>query len=114
MFNDCAVAARAMQREGRARRVVIVDCDVHQGNGTAAILPAIAASTLLDARRKNFPLHKEQSDLDVELPDAADDRCTSTCWPAGSTGCSPRPAPTWRSISPEPIPSRATASAGSP
>jgi len=38
VFNDSAVAARAMQAEGRASRIVIIDCDVHQGNGTAAIL----------------------------------------------------------------------------
>ncbi|MBZ0293228.1 MAG: histone deacetylase, partial [Anaerolineae bacterium] len=36
-FNDVAIAARTMQAEGRAQRVVIIDCDVHQGNGTAAI-----------------------------------------------------------------------------
>ncbi len=75
VFNDCAVAARAMQREGRARRVVIVDCDVHQGNGTAAILAVDRTIYTFSMHgAKNFPLHKEQSDLDVELPDAADDR----------------------------------------
>ncbi len=63
-----------MQREGRARRAVIVDCDVHQGNGTAALLagdPSIYTFSMHGA--KNFPHHKEQSDLDVELPDGADD-----------------------------------------
>jgi acetoin utilization deacetylase AcuC-like enzyme len=75
VFNDCVVAARAMQREGRVRRVVIIDCDVHQGNGTASILrndPSIYTFSMHGA--KNFPLHKEQSDLDVELPDGTDDR----------------------------------------
>ncbi len=75
VFNDCAIAARAMQAEGRVRRVVIVDCDVHQGNGTAAILardPSVYTFSMHGA--KNFPHHKEQSDLDVELPDGADDR----------------------------------------
>lgn len=75
VLNDCVVGARVMQREGRLRRVIIVDCDVHQGNGTAAILQndhSIYTFSMHGA--KNFPLHKEQSDLDVELPDGADDR----------------------------------------
>jgi acetoin utilization deacetylase AcuC-like enzyme len=74
VFNDSAVAARAMQAEARARRVVIVDCDVHQGNGTAAILagdPTIFTFSIHGA--KNFPFHKEQSDLDVALEDGAGD-----------------------------------------
>ncbi|MCL4295088.1 MAG: histone deacetylase [Anaerolineae bacterium] len=74
VFNDSAIAARAMQAEGRARRIVIIDCDVHQGNGTAAILagdPTIFTFSIHGA--KNFPFHKEQSDLDVELEDETDD-----------------------------------------
>lgn len=74
VFNDSAIAARAMQAEGRVRRVVIIDCDVHQGNGTAAILagdPTVFTFSIHGA--KNFPFHKKQSDLDVELADGADD-----------------------------------------
>jgi acetoin utilization deacetylase AcuC-like enzyme len=74
VFNDSAIAARAMQAEGRTRRVIIIDCDVHQGNGTAAILagdPTVFTFSIHGA--KNFPFHKEQSDLDVELEDGADD-----------------------------------------
>jgi acetoin utilization deacetylase AcuC-like enzyme len=74
LLNDNAIAARAMQAEGRVRRVVILDCDVHQGNGTAAIFrddPSVFTFSIHGA--KNFPLRKEQSDLDVELPDAATD-----------------------------------------
>jgi acetoin utilization deacetylase AcuC-like enzyme len=74
IFNDSAVAARAMQAEGRAQRVVIIDCDVHQGNGTAAILagdPTIFTFSIHGA--KNFPFHKERSDLDIELDDGTDD-----------------------------------------
>ena len=74
IFNDCAVAARTMQAEERVRRVVIIDCDVHQGNGTAAILaddPTVFTFSIHGA--KNFPFHKERSDLDVELADGADD-----------------------------------------
>jgi acetoin utilization deacetylase AcuC-like enzyme len=74
VFNDSAVAARAMQAEGRARRVVILDCDVHQGNGTAAIFrddPTVFTFSVHGA--KNFPLRKETSDLDVGLPDGCGD-----------------------------------------
>jgi hypothetical protein len=74
VFNDTAVAARAMQAEGVATRVLVVDCDVHQGNGTAAIFggdPSVFTFSIHGA--KNFPFRKERSDLDVELPDGADD-----------------------------------------
>jgi acetoin utilization deacetylase AcuC-like enzyme len=59
VFNDAAVAARVMQAEGRIRRAVIVDCDVHQGNGTAAILaddPSIFTFSIHGAH--NFPFHQ--------------------------------------------------------
>ncbi len=74
VFNDSAIAARAMQAEGRAQRIIIIDCDVHQGNGTASILaddPTIFTFSIHGA--KNFPFHKERSDLDVELEDGTDD-----------------------------------------
>lgn len=74
VFNDCAVAARVMQRERRAQRLVIIDCDAHQGNGTAALMaddPTVYTFSMHGA--KNFPFHKERSDCDVELPDGADD-----------------------------------------
>ena len=74
IFNDAAVAARAMQAEGRANRKLIVDCDVHQGNGTASILAgdeSIFTFSIHGAR--NFPFEKEQSDLDIELPDGCTD-----------------------------------------
>ncbi len=74
VFNDCAVAARAMQAENRVRRVVILDCDVHQGNGTAAIFaqyPTVFTFSIHGA--KNFPFRKEPSDLDVGLPDGCRD-----------------------------------------
>ncbi len=74
VFNDAAVAARAMQAEGRVERVVIVDCDVHQGNGTARIFmddPTVFTFSIHGAR--NFPFHKEKSDLDVELADGVGD-----------------------------------------
>jgi acetoin utilization deacetylase AcuC-like enzyme len=74
VFNDSAVAARAMQAERRARRLVIVDCDVHQGNGTAAILAGDETIFTFSIHgAKNFPFHKEQSDLDIALDDGAGD-----------------------------------------
>ena len=74
VFNDAAVAARAVQAEGLARRIAIIDCDVHQGNGTAAILngdDSIFTFSIHGAR--NFPFKKECSDLDIELPDGTGD-----------------------------------------
>jgi acetoin utilization deacetylase AcuC-like enzyme len=74
VFNDSAIAARAVQAAGLAGRVVIIDTDVHQGNGTAEILrgdPTVFTFSIHGA--KNFPFHKEESDLDTPLPDGADD-----------------------------------------
>ena len=74
VFNDAAIAALAVQAEGLARRVAIIDCDVHQGNGTAAILtedPSVFTFSIHGAR--NFPFRKETSDLDIELPDGCGD-----------------------------------------
>jgi acetoin utilization deacetylase AcuC-like enzyme len=79
VFNDVAVAARLMQAEWhRTRRqllrVAVVDLDVHQGNGTAAIFrddPTVFTLSLHGA--KNFPFRKEPGDLDVELPDGCGD-----------------------------------------
>jgi acetoin utilization deacetylase AcuC-like enzyme len=74
VFNDSAVAARAMQAERRASRIVIIDCDVHQGNGTAAILAGDATIFTFSIHgAKNFPFHKERSDLDIALDDGAGD-----------------------------------------
>lgn len=74
VFNDAAVAARAMQAEGRAERILIVDCDVHQGNGTASILAGDERSFTFSIHgARNYPFTKEQSDLDIELPDGCSD-----------------------------------------
>ena len=74
IFNDAAVAARAMQAEGRAERILIVDCDVHQGNGTASILRGdVSVFTFSIHGARNFPFAKEESDLDIELPDGCGD-----------------------------------------
>lgn len=74
VFNDSAIAARAIQAEGLVEKVVVIDTDVHQGNGTAEILtgdPSIFTFSMHG--EKNFPFDKETSDLDIPLPDGADD-----------------------------------------
>jgi acetoin utilization deacetylase AcuC-like enzyme len=74
VFNDIAVAARALQREGWIERALVVDLDVHQGDGTAAIFagdPSVFTFSMHGA--KNFPFHKQRSSLDVELPDGCRD-----------------------------------------
>ncbi|HSK20014.1 MAG TPA: histone deacetylase [Longimicrobiales bacterium] len=74
VFNDVAVAFRAMQAEGRARRCAIVDCDVHQGNGTASILNGDdTAFTFSVHGANNFPFRKVNGSLDIALPDGAAD-----------------------------------------
>jgi acetoin utilization deacetylase AcuC-like enzyme len=75
VFNDSAVTARAMQREfAHIKKVLIVDLDVHQGNGTASILRGDESIFTFSMHgEKNYPVRKEQSDLDVELPDRTDD-----------------------------------------
>jgi acetoin utilization deacetylase AcuC-like enzyme len=79
VFNDAAVAARLMQAEWHRRckallRVAVIDLDVHQGNGTAAIFQdddTVFTLSLHGAR--NFPFRKHAGDLDVELPDGCTD-----------------------------------------
>lgn len=74
VFNDVATAARAMQAEDRVRRVVILDCDVHQGNGTAAIFSGDrSVFTFSIHGAKNFPFRKVSGDLDIALPDGTTD-----------------------------------------
>ncbi len=102
MIHDVAIAIRRMQRDGTIRRAMTVDCDVHQGNGTAAIfagmripsapLPSPSASTVTAAdqakvrnahhgdvftislhQENNYPLWKPPSSIDVDLPDEIGD-----------------------------------------
>jgi acetoin utilization deacetylase AcuC-like enzyme len=74
VFNDVAVAARAMQVEAGLQRIAIVDCDVHQGNGNAAIFAGDAAVFTFSIHGAgNFPFAKEQSHLDIELADGTGD-----------------------------------------
>ncbi len=70
VFNDAAIAARAMQAEGRAARIMVIDCDVHQGDGTAQIFSGDdSVFTFSIHGEKNFPFRKQASHLDVDLPD---------------------------------------------
>jgi acetoin utilization deacetylase AcuC-like enzyme len=74
IYNDTVIAARTMQAEGLVQRVVVIDCDVHQGNGTAQITagdPTIFTFSIHAER--NYPFRKVPSDLDVGLPDGTGD-----------------------------------------
>jgi acetoin utilization deacetylase AcuC-like enzyme len=74
LFNDLAVAARVMQQQG-VDKILIFDCDVHQGDGTALIFadePHIITASLHG--EKNFPARKQQSDWDVALPNGCTDQ----------------------------------------
>lgn len=74
VFNDTACASLAMLDEQRIRRGLILDCDVHQGNGTASILQdEDEIFTMSIHGDRNFPLRKVKSDLDVPLPDGIED-----------------------------------------
>ena len=74
VLNDVAIAVRALRRDRSARRVAVVDLDVHQGNGTAAIFEGDEeVFTFSMHGAKNYPLFKQRSSLDVELPDGTSD-----------------------------------------
>tara|TARA_B100001540_G_scaffold74627_1_gene67359 strand:- start:2484 stop:3377 length:894 start_codon:yes stop_codon:yes gene_type:complete len=75
VFNDVAVAARYLQKKGYARRVLIFDLDVHQGNGTADIFKNDnSVFTFSMHCKSNYPLKKSKSDLDVELDENLEDQ----------------------------------------
>ena len=74
VFNDSAVAIRALAAERGALRTLIVDLDVHQGDGTAALLADDPVTFTLSLHgRGNFPFHKARSSLDVDLADGTGD-----------------------------------------
>ncbi len=73
-INDVAVAIRRMQRAGRIERAMIVDCDVHQGNGTAVLFAKDRkVFTLSIHQSNNYPLEKPPSDIDINLADQTGD-----------------------------------------
>lgn len=74
VLNDVAIAIRVLQRKNLAKRFLVVDCDVHQGNGTAFIFEdETDVFTFSMHGAKNYPLFKEKSSLDIELPDKTSD-----------------------------------------
>jgi acetoin utilization deacetylase AcuC-like enzyme len=74
VLNDVAIAIRVLRRDRLIGRAAIVDCDVHQGNGTAAIFEGDeSVFTFSMHGAKNYPLFKARSTLDVELPDGTPD-----------------------------------------
>lgn len=75
LLNDQAIAARYLQKKGLAQKILIIDLDVHQGNGTAEIFegdPSVFTFSMHGA--KNYPHRKEKSDLDVGLEDGTSDK----------------------------------------
>lgn len=74
IFNDVAVASNILLREEPDRKVLIIDLDVHQGNGTARLMQEEdRVFTLSVHGGRNYPMHKEESDWDVELDDGTED-----------------------------------------
>lgn len=75
VFNDVAVAIRVMQQSKWAQKILVIDCDVHQGNGTAEIFsnaPDVYTFSLHGAN--NYPFRKPPSTLDIGLPDGTGDQ----------------------------------------
>ncbi|MGN6294971.1 MAG: histone deacetylase family protein [Chitinophagaceae bacterium] len=75
LLNDFAVAANYLLKKQLANRILIIDLDVHQGNGTATIFqhePRVFTFSMHGAH--NYPFHKEKSDMDIALPDGITDR----------------------------------------
>ncbi len=84
LYNDVVIAARVMQAEGRIRRALVIDCDVHQGNGTAEITaddPTIFTFSIHG--ENNFPFRKIPGDLDIGLPDGTTDNAYRDALQAG-------------------------------
>lgn len=74
VFNDLVIALRRLRADGRLDRVLIIDLDVHQGNGTAALCRSDEATFTFSMHgANNYPAHKEQSSWDGDLPDGTTD-----------------------------------------
>jgi acetoin utilization deacetylase AcuC-like enzyme len=74
LLNDMAIAAQYLLDKNLVQRVMIIDCDVHQGNGTASIFENESrVFTFSMHGEHNYPLHKEKSDRDIPLPDKIQD-----------------------------------------
>ena len=74
VLNDFAIASNALLKEGLIQQILIIDLDVHQGNGTAHLFKDdLRVFTFSMHGERNYPLRKEASDLDIELPDGMTD-----------------------------------------
>jgi acetoin utilization deacetylase AcuC-like enzyme len=74
VFNDLALTARVLLDDGAVDRIAILDCDVHQGDGTAALMADEPRVLTVDVfGQKNFPVRKVAADVDIALPDATGD-----------------------------------------
>lgn len=74
VFNDACVAAKVLQSSGAIKKAMVFDCDVHQGNGTAAIAARDDSIFTFSIQcESNFPFRKTDGDLDINLPAGADD-----------------------------------------
>ncbi len=74
VLNDVAIAIRTLRSRGLVKRAAIIDCDVHQGNGTATIFSEDTETFTFSMHgANNYPLFKTNSTLDVELPDNTSD-----------------------------------------
>ena len=74
LFNDVVLAVRTLRASGACRRALVVDCDVHQGDGTASLCADDAETFTLSVHAAaNYPFHRETSDLDVDLPTGTGD-----------------------------------------
>jgi len=75
MLNDVAIGLRKTQHQGLIKRAMVIDCDVHQGDGTAVIFQTDdSVFTFSIHQRDNFPYFKQKSNMDIELDDKADDQ----------------------------------------
>lgn len=74
LFNDIAIAANILLSKNKVKKILIVDLDVHQGNGTANIFSNISdVFTFSMHGEKNYPTRKESSDFDIDMPDKCED-----------------------------------------
>ena len=74
MLNDQAIAANYIIQKGLFKKILIIDLDVHQGNGTASLFNSNPnVYTLSFHGKKNYPFRKEKSDLDIEFDDNTND-----------------------------------------
>lgn len=72
-LNDLAVAAKVLQKDGNVKKIAIIDCDLHQGNGTAAIFQGDDSVFTFSIHQSDLYPIKEKSDLDIHLPNGVND-----------------------------------------